>query len=147
VDANAQLMQCVMSVAGNREHGTTRVAPLLRFAQTEKALLKCLPVKPPELATWAKATVHGDCHIQVKKRRYSAPYTLVSKELDVRLSETTVRLYHQHTLFATHPRLAHIRGSAVRLMNTCHLNTSHSKCVIHSGASSRHRMLVITVMR
>lgn len=45
VDANAQLMQWVMSVAGNREHGTTRVAPLARFAQTEKALLLLLPAK------------------------------------------------------------------------------------------------------
>ncbi len=107
VDANAQLMQWVMSVAGTRVHGTTRVAPLTRFAQTEKSVLKPLPVNPPELATWATATVHGDCHIQVHKRRYSAPYSLVGKEVDVRLSETTVRLYHQHTLFATHPRLAH----------------------------------------
>lgn len=106
-DANAQLMQWVMDVAGTREHGTTRVAPLRRFLETEKALLKALPVTAPELATWARAKVHGDCHIQVHKRRYSAPYTLVGKELDVRLSEGTVRLYHQHTLFATHPRLTH----------------------------------------
>ncbi len=104
-DANAQLMQWVMSVAGTREHGTTRVAPLTRFAETEQALLKPLPSSPPELATWAKAKVHGDCHIQVQKRRYSAPYTLVSRTLDVRLSESTVRLYHQHALVATHPRL------------------------------------------
>ena len=107
VDANAQLMQWVMSVAGTREHGTTRVAPLTRFASIEQALLKPLPVNPPELATWAQAKLHGDCHIQVQKRRYSAPYTLVSKSLDVRLSETTVRLYHQHSLVATHPRLKH----------------------------------------
>lgn len=51
--------------------------------------------------------MHSDCHIQVHKRRYSAPYTLVGKQLDVRLCETTVRLYHQHKLFATHPRLKH----------------------------------------
>lgn len=106
-DANAQLMQWVMSVAGTREHGTTRVAPLTRFASIEKALLKPLPATPPEVATWAQAKLHGDCHIQVQKRRYSAPYTLVSKSLDVRLSETTVRLYHQHALVATHPRLKH----------------------------------------
>ena len=106
-DANAQLMQWVMSVAGNREHGTTRVAPLTRFANTEQALLKPLPATPPELATWAQAKLHGDCHIQVHKRRYSAPYTLVSKSLDVRLCETTVRLYHQHALVAIHPRLKH----------------------------------------
>jgi transposase len=106
VDANAQLMKWVMGVAGTREHGTTRVAPLTRFAETEQALLKPLPASPPELATWAQAKVHGDCHIQVQKRRYSAPYKLVSQSLDVRLSEGTVRLYHQHALVATHPRLS-----------------------------------------
>jgi hypothetical protein len=106
-DANAQLMQWVMSVAGTREHGTTRVAPLTRFAQTEQVLLKALPSTPPELASWAQAKVHGDCHIQVHKRRYSVPYRFVGKQLDVRLSETTVRLYHQHELLATHPRLKH----------------------------------------
>jgi len=106
-DANAQLIQWVMSVAGTREHGTTRVAPLTRFANTEQALLKPLPSTPPEVATWAQSKVHGDCHIQVHKCRYSAPYTLVAKALDVRLSETTVRLYHHHALVATHPRLKH----------------------------------------
>lgn len=107
VDANTQLMNWVMSVAGNREHGTTREAPLKRFVDTEQALLKPLPSVPPELVTWATAKVHGDCHIQVQKCRYSVPYRLVQKSLDVRLSETTVRLYHRHELVATHPRLAH----------------------------------------
>jgi transposase len=106
-DANAQLMQWVMSVAGTREHGTTRVAPLTRFVEIEQPLLKPLPAKPPELASWAQAKLHGDCHIQVQKRRYSAPYRLVGQSLDVRQSETTVRLYHQYQLVATHPRLKH----------------------------------------
>ena len=57
-------MQWVMSVAGTREHGTTRVAPLTRFAQTERVLLKALPATP-ELASWAQSKVHGDCPIQL----------------------------------------------------------------------------------
>ena len=104
-DANAQLMQWVMEVAGLRVHGTTREAPLKRFEQTEQALLKPLPTVAPELATWAQAKLHGDCHLQVQKCRYSAPYKLVSQSLDVRLSETSVRVYHQHELVAVHPRL------------------------------------------
>ena len=39
------------------------------------------------------------------KCRYSASYKLVGQTLDVRLSESSVRVYHQHTLVATHPRL------------------------------------------
>jgi transposase len=105
-DANTQLMQWVMEVAGLRVHGTTYEAPLRCFEQTERALLKPLPTTPPELATWAEAKLHGDCHLQVQKCRYSAPYKLVSKSLDVRLSETSVRVYHKHELVAVHPRLS-----------------------------------------
>ena len=35
----------------------------------------------------------------------TASYKLVGQTLDVRLSESSVRVYHQHTLVATHPRL------------------------------------------
>lgn len=104
-DANGQLMDWVMQVAGNRVHGTTRTAPLKRFVETEQAMLRPLPDSVPECARWASAKLHGDCHVQVDKCRYSAPWRLVGQTLDVRLSETTVRIYHQHELKAIHPRL------------------------------------------
>lgn len=103
--ANTQLMDWVMQEAGNRVHGTTRVSPLSRFVDTEQAMLKPLPHAAPECARWAQAKVHGDCHVQVDKCRYSAPWRLVGQTLDVRLSETTVRLYQQHELKAVHPRV------------------------------------------
>ena len=52
-DANRQLHEWVMTQAGNRIHGTTREAPLTRFAEVEKSLLTALPDVPPQLATWA----------------------------------------------------------------------------------------------
>ena len=103
-DANAQLMGWVMGEAGNRCHGTTREAPLKRFVETEKHLLRELPATPVECARWAKAKLHGDCHIQFEKSRYSAPWSLVRQQLDVRATETTVRLYHHHELVAVHAR-------------------------------------------
>lgn len=104
-DANGQLMDWVMQDAGNRIHGTTRTPPLKRFVETEQAMLKPLPNSAPECARWARAKLHGDCHLQVDKCRYSAPWRLVGQTLDVRLSETTVRIYQQHELKAIHPRL------------------------------------------
>ena len=104
VDANAQLGQWVMVEAGNRIHGTTRTPPLTRFTDTEREMLKPLPSTPPVCARWAKAKVHPDCHVQVDKCRYSAPWRLVGQTLDVRLCETTVRLYLDHELKAIHPR-------------------------------------------
>jgi len=77
----------------------------VRFAETEQVLLKPLPVTPPEQARWAKAKVHSDCHIQVSKCRYSVPYQRVGQSVDVRLSETTTRIYRNHQLIATHARL------------------------------------------
>lgn len=105
-DANRQLSDWVMQEAGNRIHGTTRTPPLQRFVETEQALLKSLPSRPPECAYWTKAKLHGDCHLQVEKCRYSAPWRLVGQTLDVRLSETTVRVYQNHELKAIHPRLS-----------------------------------------
>jgi hypothetical protein len=66
-DANRQLHAWVMTDAGNRIHGTTREAPLTRFAEVEKSLLSALPDVPPELATWAKVKVHRDAHVQYQQ--------------------------------------------------------------------------------
>jgi len=103
-DANAQLMAWVMGEAGNRCHGTTRSAPLARFTEVERYLLKALPASPPECARWAKAKVHGDCHIQFDRAYYSVPWTRVGRRVDVRATETTVRVYHRHELIAVHAR-------------------------------------------
>jgi len=99
------LMAWVMQQAGNRIHGTTRTPPLKRFVETERAMLKPLPNSVPECVRWVTAKLHGDCHLQVDQCRYSAPWRLVGQTLDVRLSETTVRIYQQHELKAIHPRL------------------------------------------
>ncbi len=106
-DANQQLKQWLMSVAGNRIHGTTRTQPLKRFADTEQHLLKALPDVPPELAVWVKVKVHGDCHIQFEQCRYSVPHTLVHQSLWLRASDTSVRIYQAHELKAIHSRLKH----------------------------------------
>ena len=104
-DANRQLRDWVMGTAGNRIHGTTREKPLTRFTETEQHVLKPLPASPPELASWSKVKVHGDCHVQHEKCRYSVPYRLVSQSLWLRASETTVRVYRAQELVAIHPRL------------------------------------------
>ena len=103
-DANAQLMDWVMGEAGNRCHGTTRTAPLARFAEVERHVLKPLPASAPECARWAQAKVHGDCHIQFDKAYYSVPWPKVGQRVDVRATETTLRVYQRHELVAVHAR-------------------------------------------
>lgn len=102
--ANQQLKSWCLEIAGNRIHGSTYEKPLTLF-ETERHILKPLPDNPPECAVWSKVKLHGDCHVQYLKCRYSAPYQWVRQELWLRASETTVRIYRDHTLIALHPRL------------------------------------------
>ena len=104
-DANQQLKQWVLEQAGNRIHGTTKERPLSAFAQTERHMLKPLPDVPPEMATWAKVKLHGNCHVQFEKAYYSAPFRLVRRELWLRATEQNVKLFRDHQMVALHPRL------------------------------------------
>lgn len=103
-DANQQLKHWLMEEAGLRIHGSTHEKPLALF-ELEQSKLKRLPHHPPEFAVWEKVKLHGDCHVQYQKCRYSAPYRLARQELWLRATDTTIRLYFNHQLVALHPRL------------------------------------------
>ena len=104
-NANRQLADWVLATAGQRLHGTTRQRPLDHFTAVEQPLLRALPAVPPEPACWAKVKVHRDAHVQFRKALYSVPYRRVGQTLWLKATATTVRLYADHTLVATHPRL------------------------------------------
>ena len=106
-DGNEQLTRWVLQVAGNRTHGTTRQKPLTMFAETEKHFLKALPDVPVQIAIWTRVKLHGNCHVQFELSYYSAPFRLVHQELWLKATDTTVKLYHDIKLVATHPRLKH----------------------------------------
>jgi hypothetical protein len=72
-DANRQLKDWILQTADNRIHGTTKQKLLSALIETEKPLLTVLADVPPELATWTKVKLHGNCHVQFKNRYCSAP--------------------------------------------------------------------------
>lgn len=104
IDANRQLQQWILEVAGNRLHGSTHEKPLTRFAM-ERDWLARLPDCPPEPATWARVKVHRDAHVQFLKCLYSVPFRLMGQTLWLKATPATVRIYRDHELVATHPRL------------------------------------------
>ena len=108
-EGNQLLRAWILEDAGNRIHGTTHKKPLTLFMEIERHLLTPLPHNPPELATWAKVKVHGDCHVQYQNNRYSVPYQQVHQSLWLRASETTVRIYLNHDCIAIHARLKGLR--------------------------------------
>ena len=103
-DGNQQLRAWLLGPAGNRIHGTTHERPLTRFVEVERYLLAPLPERPVEAVEWAQVKVHGDCHVQFAKCRYSVPYRLVRHSLWLRAAETTVRVFRDHELVAVHGR-------------------------------------------
>ena len=104
-EANRLVRKWVMTTAGNREHGTTHVAPLLRFTDTERTLLQSLPTTPYDPAVWKQAKLHRDCYIVFEKSFYSAPFRLVGQKLWLRASTREIRLFSDDfELVATHTR-------------------------------------------
>ena len=74
------------------------------FDALEKETLLPLPARAFELATWSQAKVNIDYHVAVDHHFYSVPYSLVHCQLEVRLSERTVELFHQGKRVAAHAR-------------------------------------------
>ena len=101
--ANRHLKRWIVEIAGVRQHGTTREAPLSRFYQHEKQALLTLPPTPYILNEIRMAKVHQDCHIQVNERYYSVPYRYVGHKVTVHLGEKLLEVYDdQQTLVCTH---------------------------------------------
>jgi transposase len=74
------------------------------FAELERSALRPLPPKGYQFATWKKAKVHLDYHVEVERAYYSVPYKLIGKTVEVRLSAHTLEIFHRQQLVAAHPR-------------------------------------------
>jgi len=90
-------------VANVREHGTLHEQPIKRF-EVEKLHLLPLPSDPfpVEEVLFAKATRWGYLHVDANE--YSVPLVLAGRRLQVRLSPSQVRVFHDGTMVAEHPR-------------------------------------------
>lgn len=103
--ANQEVKEWCLTVAGQRVHGTTKQVPLDQFEQTERAALQPLPVQAYDQAVWKTVKLHRDCHIVFDGAFYSAPFRLVGQTLLVRGGTRDVRIYTQgQQLVATHDR-------------------------------------------
>ena len=74
------------------------------FETLEQPALRPLPAEPYEFARWKKARVNIDYHIEAERHYYSVPYTLVRQEVDVRLTATTVEVFHHRQRMAGYRR-------------------------------------------
>lgn len=77
------------------------------FDELDRPALKPLPATRYELAEWKQATVNIDYHVELDKHRYSVPYQLVHKKVEVRSTQSTVEIFFKGRRVAVHRRSAH----------------------------------------
>ena len=101
-EANRHVRRWLVETAGQRLHGTLQRRPLELFETVEKPALKPLPPQRFELAVWKEATLHPDCYVVLERSFYSAPHRLAGRKLWVRATSSTVEIFENFTLVATH---------------------------------------------
>ncbi len=92
------------------------------FEAVDRPAMLPLPPHPYEYATFKRARVNIDYHVEVDKHYYSVPWRLVGEEVEVRMTRSAVEVLHQGKRVASHPR-SYMRGAAT----TCcaHRPASH----------------------
>ena len=76
------------------------------FEQLDRPALRPLRAERYVFAQWKKARVNIDYHVEVARHYYSVPHALVGREVDVRLTATTVECLHRGQRVASHVRSA-----------------------------------------
>jgi transposase len=94
------------------------------FESLDKPAMRPLPPLPYEFAVWKKARVNIDYHITIEYVHYSVPYTLIQEEVDVRITESMIEVYHRLKRVACHRR-AHRPNQIVT--EPSHRPKSHQK--------------------
>ena len=95
------------------------------FEALDRPALRPLPEQRYEFATWRRAKLGLDYHVEVRADHhyYSAPYSLVGEVLDVRLSAATVEVFSKGRRVASHLR-AHAPGHST---DPAHMPASHRR--------------------
>ncbi len=74
------------------------------FEELDQPELRPLPEKPYQFATWKTAKVNIDYHVAFEKHFYSVPHTLIHQQVEIRVSERMVEIFHKGRQVALHPR-------------------------------------------
>jgi transposase len=80
------------------------------FEELDKPALSPLPAVRYEFAEWHKVRPHIDYHVRIEQHHYSVPYQVRKRELDARVTATTVEVFHKNLRVASHPR-SHRKGA------------------------------------
>ena len=74
------------------------------FLKLDRPALHPLPVEPYHFAEWKKARVNIDYHIEIERHYYSAPHSLVHRQVEARYTAMAVEIFHGGQRVASHVR-------------------------------------------
>lgn len=97
---NTQLKEW-MGITSNRIHGTTKEKPSMLFEE-EKTFLNNLPEHDFKTGLLFLRKVAKDCHITIDNNYYSVPYEYVSKEVEVEINDSLVKISFNNDQIALH---------------------------------------------
>lgn len=95
-----------------------------RFESGEREKLRALPEHRFEAGEWRKAKLHPDCHFQARKNFYSAPHRLRGEDIDVRVSQSFIEVFHRLERVAIHRKVAENQQGRF-CTDTSHLPEKH----------------------
>lgn len=92
------------------------------YEQLDRPALAPLPAERYVFATWKKARVNIDYHIELERHYYSVPYQLVKLEVEARSTDRTVEIFHRGQRVASHRRSFKVGGYTTV---AAHMPTAH----------------------
>ena len=100
-ELNVAIRECVAAINAKvmRRVGNSR-AELLETL--ERPALKALPSEPYAYATWKRARVAPDYHIDIADHFYSVPSKLIREIVEARITASTVEIFHKGSRIASH---------------------------------------------
>jgi transposase len=94
------------------------------FEEIDQPALAPLPTERYEFATWKKARVNIDYHVEVERHYYSVPYRLTGEVVDVRCTATTIEVFAKNRRVASHKR-SYAKG--FHITDSVHMPDSHRR--------------------
>ena len=120
---NARIVELLEDLNGRRmRHYQASRREL--FERLDRPALRPLPAAPFVYGEWKVARVNIDYHVELHGHYYSVPHPLVHEAVDVRVSATTVEIFHRGQRVAAHLR-NDTRGR--HTTNPAHMPKAHQR--------------------
>jgi transposase len=116
----------------NRPFQKRKGSRLSAFEEEEKNFLMPLPASPYETAVWSTATIQPDYLITAGNCKYSVPYELIGREVEIRATEECIEVFYHNNRIASHVRATYSRDP---IYNPEHMPENHRRYLNYNEES------------